>query len=49
MVKNQTITIRVTDEVKVMFMELAKDDNRSMANMFEVLVKQAYTTKKHTP
>lgn len=46
MAKKQTVTVRVTDEVKAMFQELAKENSRSQANMFEVLVKEAYINKE---
>jgi hypothetical protein len=43
--KQETITVRVTSQVKSMLVELSKKENRSMANMIETLVLQAYSEK----
>lgn len=45
MKKVETITVRVTSEVKSKLVELAKMENRSMANMIETLVLQAHEEK----
>lgn len=45
MKKDETITVRVTSDVKSKLIELAKNENRSMANMIETLVLQAHDEK----
>lgn len=46
MKKQETITVRVTSEVKSKLIELAKKENRSMANMIETLIVQEYSKKE---